>query len=97
MFTLRRQITALTILASAALAAPSMAEQNTVIPLHQYLDAVVEQQIAQVRSDINLEVTHLIANATYKAEPEINEQTLIADVTVTDISELADQENREGE
>ncbi|MBU3020768.1 hypothetical protein [Aestuariibacter sp. A3R04] len=97
MFTLRRQITALTIAASAALSAPAMAEQNTHSPLHQYLNAVVSQHITDVRSEINVEVAQLIASATYNAEPEISEQILMAEITVTDISAHAEQENSEGE
>ena len=48
---------------------------------------MVEQQIDNVRTEILSEVTQLVANTTYQAEPEVAEETLVADIKIRDLKQ----------
>lgn len=87
MFTLRRQFTALALVATSVLSVPAMAETSLQSQLQGYLSEMVEQQIDNVRTEILSEVTQLVANTTYQAEPEVAEETLVADIKIRDLKQ----------
>ena len=87
MFTLRRQLTALALVATSFLSVPVMAEKSLQSQLQGYLSEMVEQQIDNVRTEILSEVTQLVANTTYQAEPEEAEETLVADIKIRDLKQ----------
>lgn len=87
MFTLRRQFTALALVATSFLSVPAMAETSLQSQLQGYLSEMVEQQVDNVRTEILSEVTQLVANTTYQAEPEEAEETLVADIKIRDLKQ----------
>ena len=86
MFTLRRQLTALTLVAASVLSVPAMADTSSHNQLENYLGSLLNQQMTAVKAEVMNEVTVEVAQTTYLAEPEMTEETLVADVTIRDLN-----------
>lgn len=86
MFTLRRQLTALTIVAATAFSASAMAAPSPQEQLQNYLTNMVSQQMTAVKTEIMSEVTQVIAQTTYQAEPDMNNATLVAKTSIRDLN-----------
>lgn len=86
MFTLRRQLTALTLVAASVLSVPAMADTSPQAHLENYLGSLLSQQMSSVKADVMQQVTVEVAQTTYLAEPEIAEETLVAEVTIRELN-----------
>lgn len=85
MFTLRRQLTALTLVAASVLSVPAIAETSPQDPLEKYLSYMLTQQMASVKAELMHEVTVEVAQTTYLAEPDIQQTSLLADISIQDL------------
>ena len=79
------------VLATGAFSASAMADANHSV--EAYTDMIVESAVYSVKQDLSLGVTYDVLTASHTFEPEADNKTLIAEITITSIEPEVEDKN----